>query len=324
MAKITFQNKKYERLENVSVLDTLLNAGNIIPHGCKSGICQSCLMRASEGVVPKEAKIALKETQQEKNYFLACSCYPDNDLTVELPSEVDIIEFRARVLAKDLLNEDVIQLRLSIPEGFDYRAGQFINLIKDAENQRSYSLASVPVVDEFLELQIKIIENGIVSGWIKNDLSLDDEVILSEAHGDCYYSAGSSDQSILLIGTGTGLAPLYGILRDALQQAHQGDIHLFHGAAKSNALYLVKELTELAETYPNFHYTGCVSQGETIGKQVAGRANDIALQRQPDLKGWKVYLCGNPNMVESTRKKVFLAGANIKDILVDAFKFAKN
>jgi len=322
MAKIQFQGKEYERHSNTSVLDTLLEEGLAIPHGCKSGICQSCLMRATEGEVPAEAQSALKETQQAKNYFLSCSCYPENDITVVLPEDDEILHFNAAIKEKENLNGSVIRLRLTVPEGFSYKAGQFINLIKDEENQRSYSLASVPEEDDYLELQIKVLNNGLVSGWIKNELQIEQEVQLSEAHGDCYYQADESNQPILLIGTGTGLAPLIAVVRDALKNNHKGQISLYHGASQSNELYLQDELNSLADKYGNFSYSPCVSKGDAKDGETSGRANEVALQQHPDLKGYKIYLCGNPNMTEATRKKAFLAGANFSDILVDAFKFA--
>jgi hypothetical protein len=35
--------------------------------------------------------------------------------------------------------------------------------------------------------------------------------------------------------------------------------------------------------------------------------------------GWRAFLCGNPELVISLRKKLFLAGLSLKDIHADAF-----
>jgi NAD(P)H-flavin reductase len=53
-----------------------------------------------------------------------------------------------------------------------------------------------------------------------------------------------------------------------------------------------------------------------------GRANDIALSRLPDLKGWRVFLCGHPEMVNETKRQAYLNGASLKDIYADAFHVA--
>ena len=322
MSKVSYQGKQYEIEDGVSVLDTLLDQGLPIPHGCKSGICQSCMMKATEGELPEASQLPLTETQREKHFFLACSCFPESDLSVVLPEDDEVVVYNTSVVSKDKLNDSVIRLRLSMPADFQYKAGQFINIIKDAENQRSYSLASVPGKEDFLELQIKVIENGIVSSWIEQQVNIGDEIKISESHGDCYYSVADQNQNILLIGTGTGLAPLYGVVRDALSQGHTGKISLYHGASQSDDLYLVDELKFIDKTHENFTYVPCVSQGEPEEGEIAGRANDIALQQHPSLKGYKIFLCGNPNMVDAARKKAFLAGAGFNDILVDAFKFA--
>ena len=324
MSKVIFLGKSYQRLDNVSVLDTLLDQGLHIPHGCKSGVCQSCLMRATEGEVPAEAQGPLKTSQKERNFFLACSCFPDGDLTVVLPADDEVLTYQVQVLEKTRLNETVLGLKLTLPQDFKYRAGQFINLIKDADTQRSYSLASVPGVDDILELQVKLIENGTVSRWLDQSIHAGDSIKISEAHGDCFYQEESKTQSLLLIGTGTGLAPLAGVVRDALFKNHEGEIYLYHGVSSSKELYLQENLTTLSDTYKNFHYFPCVSRDEAGAKEINGRANDIALQQHSNLKGFKVYLCGNPNMTEATRKKAFLAGASFQDILVDAFKFASS
>jgi malonyl-CoA/methylmalonyl-CoA synthetase len=56
------------------------------------------------------------------------------------------------------------------------------------------------------------------------------EFIISAAIGQCFYVSGRSQQPLLLVGSGSGLAPLYGIARSALAQGHEGDIWLYHGS----------------------------------------------------------------------------------------------
>jgi len=209
-------------------------------------------------------------------------------------------------------------LRLACEEPFEYYAGQFIHIHHPEGLVRSYSIASTPE-DQFLELHIRHLPDGQMTSWLKDHVELGDKLEIEGALGDCFYLGGNEQQSLLLIGTGTGLAPLYGIIRDALQKGHQGPIHLYHGSHQVNGLYLVAELNKLAEQYENFHYTPCVSSGEVPDGYGEGRANDVALKNHPDLKGWKVYLCGHPDMVAGTKRKAFLSGASLNDIYSDPF-----
>jgi NAD(P)H-flavin reductase len=115
------------------------------------------------------------------------------------------------------------------------------------------------------------------------------------------------------------LAPLYGIIADALAQEHSGPIHLFHGSRDLNGLYFVDEMRELAERFANFHYTPCLSGEGIESNHVRGRAHDIALSSIESLNGWRVFLCGHPEMVSQSKKMAFMKGASMSDIYVDAF-----
>jgi NAD(P)H-flavin reductase len=46
---------------------------------------------------------------------------------------------------------------------------------------------------------------------------------------------------------------------------------------------------------------------------------DVALNENPDLSGWRVFLCGHPEMVKSAQQKTFFAGASMRDIFADPF-----
>jgi NAD(P)H-flavin reductase len=46
---------------------------------------------------------------------------------------------------------------------------------------------------------------------------------------------------------------------------------------------------------------------------------DVALAENPDLTGWRIFLCGNPNMVKAAKQLTFFAGASMRDIFADPF-----
>ncbi len=276
------------------------------------------MMQAVEGEVPPQAQAGIKPTLAAQNYFLACACYPETDLEVALPESGET-KVEATVASIEYLNADILGIRLRPTRPFSYKAGQFINFFKDEATARCYSLASVPALDSDLHLNVRKIPGGLVSGWISEHLQPGDTVTISEASGDCFYVPGNAAQNILLIGTGSGLAPLYGIIRDALLNGHGGEIKLYHGNYSAAGFYLVDELRELAQSHANFRYIPCVSEGDADDGFTRGMVLDVALRDNPSLSGWRVFLCGNPDMVNAAKREAYLSGAAINDIYADPF-----
>lgn len=317
MSKVVYGGQSYECGEK-SVLDCLTAHGVSVPSSCHSGVCQTCMMRAVKGAVPEKAQVGLKSTLAAQKYFLACSCYPEQDIEVVLP-DAGVGKLEATVSSVEYLNADILGIRLKPSRSLEYRAGQFINFFKDEITSRRYSMASVPALDEELFLNVRKVPGGLVTGWIFANLKAGDTITISEANGDCFYVEGSPAQNILLIATGSGLAPLYGIVRDALLNGHQGKLSLYHGSYNTDGLYLVDELRKLAQAHPNFNYVPCVSVGEAPAGYASGIVLDVALKDNPDLSGWRVFLCGNPDMVNAARQQTFFAGASMRDIFADPF-----
>lgn len=319
MAKITYGGQSFE-CGDQSVLDCLTAQGVVIPHSCRSGICQSCMMQAVQGAVPDKAQAGLKPTLAAQNYFLACSCHPQEDMVITLPVD-KFSRIEAKVSGIEYLNAEILGIRLKPAHPFTYKAGQFISFFKDDTTSRCYSLASVPVLDSELHLNVRKIPGGLVSNWISENLKAGDTVSISEASGDCFYVPGKAEQDILLVGTGSGLAPLYGIIRDALVNGHTGRIRLYHGNLNSAGFYLVEQLRKLEQDYPHFSYVPCISQEGAPGGYAQGMVLDVALRDNPDLSGWRVFLCGNPEMVKAAKRETYLSGASAKDIYADPFSF---
>ncbi|MEN9595964.1 MAG: hypothetical protein RL236_398 [Pseudomonadota bacterium] len=318
MARIKFKDQTVIAENNETVLQSLLRSNIQVPYGCQQGVCQSCLMRSLDNTPPSSSQTGLKETQQKQNYFLPCICLPENDMTVALPN-AQKTWLEAEVIEKKALSINVILLKIKSKEPFTFFAGQFVNL-RNNDVIRSYSIANTPNLSHELAFHIRILPDGKFSRFVADDLEIGMPLSFSHAQGSCHYLEGKSEQPLLLIGTGTGLAPLYGILKDALlTHKHQGEIHLFHGSRDESGLYLEEKLTALTQNYPNFHYTPCLSGEVNNEKYTKGRANEIALKQFPKLKDWSVYLCGQPEMVLQTKRATYLLGASLKDIYIDAF-----
>jgi len=319
MPVITFQDVDYECAPTETVLDCFIRHGVSIPHSCQSGVCHSCLMLAVDGAPPAAAQKGLKSTLQANHYFLACLCRPPADLSVTLPGRDVTHRVSTRVVDKTMLNDTTVRLRLQPETAFLYRPGQFVNLYRYDGLARSYSLASLPQLGEPLELHVRRLQGGQMSGWIHQELKVDDHVSVEGPVGNCFYMPDNPQQPLLLAGTGCGIAPLWGIMRDALEQGHEGPVHLFHGSFTIAGLYLVDEMRATAARYPNFSYTPCVDEGNGDDGITVGRIDKVVASMRPNLKGWRIFLCGVPEMVKGMQRSTFLAGASMQDIYADPF-----
>jgi CDP-4-dehydro-6-deoxyglucose reductase len=316
VATIHHGGQKYELQPGESVLDGLLRNGVAAAHACKSGSCGSCMMRVLEGELPSSSQPGLKDSWKAQGYFLPCVCVPNGDLTAcEVGSDARV---PARVTSVDYLSADVLRVGLRCEAPFEFQAGQYLTVISQKGLARSYSIASLPD-ESSIELHVRLIPNGRMSGWLSKGSPLGAQVQLQGPSGECFYVPGRSEQAMLLVGTGTGLAPLYGIVREALRSGHSGDIHLVHGALRPAGLYLRAELAALAAAYPKLSYTPVVLNGEGESGVVTGSIDAVVAEKFSSLAGWRGFVCGDPGIVRSLKKKLFLAGMPMRDIYSDAF-----
>ncbi|WP_415885872.1 2Fe-2S iron-sulfur cluster-binding protein [Neptuniibacter sp. QD37_6] len=317
MVSVRFEEADITVKEGSNLLEALLDAGHDIPNSCRAGACQCCMLRATEGTPPPEAQQGLKETQKQQGYFLACRCKPNAEMSVQRNAQISSTE--GILISKQQLTDSVLQLKLKAD--IDYLAGQYINLVRHDGLSRSYSIASIKSIDDYIELQLRIFTDGQFSQWALNEFLLGESIELQGPFGDCFYTNTDLNQPILMAGTGTGLAPLYGIVRDALQQGHTGPISLFAGAKNSADLYLVEELQALCKHYENLTYYPVVLEkdgSQPDGCEI-GDLNAVVKNRVPNTKGYRAYFCGSEDRVKTLRKQTFLAGANMQDIYCDLF-----
>lgn len=324
MSYIIFNEQRIDLDPDQTVLTALLSHGYEIPNNCRAGVCQSCMMRALEGQIPARAQQGLKDTYRDQGYFLACSCTPETPLHVT-NIEVNALRCQATVVDHRPFAKDILHLRLTPDQAFDYRAGQYITVWKNSYIGRNYSLASVAELDDSIELHIRRVPGGIISNWLHDEVKIGDKLSIQSATGSCFYLPGSTRQNILLAGTGTGLAPLIGIARDALSQGHQGNIHLVHGARQVDELYLHETLVDMALSHRQFHYYANVLEAEQVMPPISMDSLEqqvMQVANQP--ADWRIYLCGDERIVNILKRNLFIAGASMENIYTDPFISASN
>ena len=203
------------------------------------------------------------------------------------------------------LTYNVFELTFTTEDpAFEYKAGQFITIkLPQPEGEplimRSYSISSKPTKGQF-ELCIKLIEKGKGSNYL-NSLKPGEEIEFIGPVGHFTFKT-NPDKRVLLIGTGTGLAPLKSILEEQLPNNPDQKFHLLFGVRHIKDLFYQDDLSALATQHENFTYITTLSQPESEdwvaqgGKE--GRVTAYLEKLTPEnLQKTNAYICGLKNMV---------------------------
>ncbi|MDC0715716.1 2Fe-2S iron-sulfur cluster-binding protein [Nannocystis bainbridge] len=301
-----------------TALEGLLRGGVAVPSSCRAGACQACMLRAVAGDPGAAAQQGLAPALREQGWFLSCMARPTGELVIEEGPPPAIGATIAEVAP---IGPAIVRVRLEPDEDLSYRPGQYVQLIQ-GDHVRAYSLASSPADGRALELHVRVHRLGRVSRWLAA-AAPGTRVGLRGPAGTCFYTEGRPEQPMLLVGTGTGLAPLRAIVHDARRRGHTGPISLVHGARDPDGFYLVDELKGMSDGTGAFSYVRCAMSGETGGEIEVGDLAQVTQRLFPNLKGWRVFLCGSPDRVTALKKQSFLRGAGLKDISADAFLTAE-
>lgn len=290
------------------MLDSLNQAGVSVPYSCRAGSCHACLVRCIAGEPDDALPQALDAGKRQQGWRLACQCRVTSDLTVQ---GFDPLRdgSPARVAACDWLSPTVLRLRLDPERPLRYRAGQHLVLWTDSGVARPYSLASLPEEDRFLEFHIDCRQPGAFADAARG-FSVGDSIGLGELRGGALqYDPDWQERPLLLLAAGTGLGPLWGVLREALRQEHEGAIRLVHLAREGTEHYLRDALAELADTHGNVRIQ-CVTADE-----LDAALTDLRLLSRKTM----ALLCGSPQSVEAFAKRLYLAGLPRNQVLADVF-----
>jgi NAD(P)H-flavin reductase/ferredoxin len=291
-----------------NLLDNLLAGGINVPYSCRAGSCHACLVRCVAGELLDAKPEALDEARREQGWRLACQCRVVADVQVEV-FDPQRDGTPAVIHSCDWLSSDVLRLRLTPQRPLRYSAGQHMQLWTENGLARPYSLASIPGDDPWLEFHIDCRRNGAFATAAR-DFQPGASLRLGDLRGaSLHYEADWQTRPLWLLAAGTGLAPLYAVLREALRQEHQGAIRLLHMAREPAEHYLADELQALARVYPHLQVE------QVVAADLPAALAELRLVSRQTI----ALLCGHPDNVESFARRLYLLGLPRNQVFADVF-----
>jgi CDP-4-dehydro-6-deoxyglucose reductase len=220
------------------------------------------------------------------------------------------------------MNDDVIRLFLKLPEGerLQFLAGQYLNFILESGERRAFSIANAPHDDKLIELHIRHVMGGAFTDYLFDGMK-EKTIMRIEAPLGSYFLREDSDRPIILMGGGTGFAPLKGIIEHAFEIGVQRPIELYWGVRSQQDLYLPNLPLQWAEEHANFSYIPVLSEPDADWPGRTGWVHDSVLRDHPDLSEFEVYMSGPPPMINAGKTAFLAHGLKQEQLYSDSFEY---
>jgi CDP-4-dehydro-6-deoxyglucose reductase len=325
-AVIQQTSQSFEVNDNESVLEAALRQQVQLAHECTFGGCGTCRLKIVEGSVDyEEFPMALTPEEAQQGYALACQARPRSNLVLSVePTLKTVCEpQRGTALVKGLrwFTPEVANLQLELPDlpDFNYLPGQYMNVHLGDGTHRSFSMASLPNA-RTVDFHVRRIPGGRFTdsqlGQVAPGHALEVELPL----GSFRYHR-EDERPILMVATGTGLAPIKSILESLMDNDDCPPVSLYWGMRSESNLYLDEEIRRWAARLYEFQYVPVLSRASADWAGRRGHVQDAVLADLPDLSELSIYLCGSPAMIADAKHAFLGRGADLERIYTDGFSF---
>lgn len=232
--------------------------------------------------------------------------------------------------------EDAVTIHLKQPllRKIKYIAGQYLTLEVDVDNTqkgcRAYSISSTPGLDKTLSITVKRVAGGQVSKRLVQDLAVGDVLHTLGAHGRFTFAPERGKRRhIVLFAAGSGITPVYSILKSALHFEPDSRVSLIYGNRNAASVIFRSKLEELQRTFPDrFRIVHVLSRPETpqpdSGRLTREKIMEV-LRSLPfdDGRRAEFFACGPGGMMEEVQAALDAHRVPQDSIHIESFTAAK-
>ncbi|MBN1981954.1 MAG: 2Fe-2S iron-sulfur cluster binding domain-containing protein [Chitinivibrionales bacterium] len=293
-----------------TLLSTLTGQSIFIPSACGGrGSCAYCKVKvlAGGGTIGPVEEPYLSPVERSTGVRLSCQVKVRGDISIEIPDELfSVKRYTGKCIKKKSLTHDIIELGIELvePKTIDFTAGQYIQLESKEYNGReavirAYSVSSSPSKNNYIELIVRLVPEGICTTWVFTQLKENQELFFSGPYG--HFKLSETDAPIICIAGGSGMAPIWSILQNMQERGLSRKTTYFFGARSQSDLFYEKELVALAKQNPWFTFIPALSNEpeNSEWKGERGLITTIVDRHFPDLNGYEAYLCGSPGLINA-------------------------
>lgn len=223
--------------------DTLLRAGLRsglgMPYECNAGSCGTCKVELVEGQIVSLRPDApgLTDFDRGKHRVLACQARPATDCSIKVRLRPDNVphhrpaRFHATLEGVRDLTHDMREFRFHTEGAPGFLPGQYaLFYLPGIEAPRTYSMSNVDLGEGHWEFIVRRVAGGIGTVTLFDRVPTGSTIELDGPYGLAYLRT-DSPRDLVLVGGGSGLAPMLSIARGAVRAPELGErrIHVFHG-----------------------------------------------------------------------------------------------
>ncbi len=302
----------FEVRSGETLLEAALRQGIGLPYGCRNGACGACkgVLRSGSLAYGEYQERALHDAEKAAGKALTCCTTALTDIVFEVrelsgAKDLTIRTLPCRVEKVERPAEDVAIISLKLPAGerLQFLAGQYIDILMKDGKRRSFSMASAPHDDAFLQLHVRKTPGGAFSKYVFEEMR-ERAILRFEGPLGTFYLREDSDKPMIFVAGGTGFAPIKAQIEHLLHHGDDRPVVLYWGVRSRSDLYLPELPARWQAESPSFSYVPVLSD-PLPGDEWPGRTGFVhqaVLDDFADLSGYQVYACGAPGMTDIAKQ----------------------
>lgn len=240
----------------------------------------------------------------------------------------DTISLKVAEVVRETADAATIRLKQPMFRKVRYKAGQFLTLILQLDGkkvQRAYSMSSAPGLDATIDITVKRVQGGKVSNYLLDHLKAGDHLEVADPMGTFVFEPdGAKARHLMLWAAGSGITPLFSILRLALQEEPGSRITLVYANRTPQEMIFGQRLQQLQQQYPDrlrllpIYSKPAADWGGFSGRidtTMAANIYNLMPQELPILH----YVCGPEGMMQAVQEGLKLMRVPASAIYSESF-----